>query len=56
MALSGHPIEDGLKGVSPEVQGWWKKKFVKELMAQWKYGSMIPYIGWGGKQVSSTNP
>ena len=27
------------------------EKYVSQLMAQYKYGQMVPYIGWGGKQV-----
>ena len=27
------------------------EKYVSQLMAQCKYGQMVPYIGWGGKQV-----
>ena len=52
MVLSGHPIEDGVKGVPAEKLSWWKKKYVRNLMAQGQYASMIPYIGWGGKQVT----
>ena len=24
---------------------------MSQLMSQYKYGQMVPYIGWGGKQV-----
>ena len=29
----------------------WLEKYVSQLMSQYKYGQMVPYIGWGGKQV-----
>ena len=29
----------------------WKKKYMRSLMTQYKYGQMIPSISWRGKQV-----
>ena len=27
------------------------EKYMSQLMSQNKYGQMVPFIGWGGKQV-----
>ena len=37
--------------VSKDMERLWKKKYMRTLMTQYKYGQMIPSIGWRGKQV-----
>ena len=37
--------------VSKDTERLWKKKYMRNLMTQYKYGEMIPSISWRGKQV-----
>ena len=49
-------VEDGLKGIGPDMQRLLKKKYLPSMLTQFRYGQMIPSIEWQGKQVNTEQP
>jgi len=47
----GYDYKQGLKGLDKATRRIWMEKYVSQLMSQYKYGQMVPFIGWGGKQM-----
>ena len=51
--LSGNNTAFGEIKVSKDTVRLWKKKYLRNLMTQYKYGQFLPSISWRGAQVES---